>query len=165
MASTQLRLVNDRPPAPLAAPCDPVRAVFEHWVALMGRHPSRCKLDKQRREVIASALAIGYEVDVLLQAVEGMAADPLEHCAEARMRDAMREVEWLLARASRIERWADRGAELRAQALREHAERKQQAQAPAATAEAEQKAHDEAASLAARARLAELARRRRQGGA
>ena len=40
-----------------------------------------------------------------------------------------------------------------------------QAQAPAATAEAEQKAHDEAASLAARARLADLARRRRQGGA
>jgi len=47
-----------------------------------------------------------------------MAADPLDDCGTDKMRDAMREIEWLLGRASRIERWAEAGDRLRLQAQR-----------------------------------------------
>lgn len=116
MGNPQLRLVQD--PAPAHGESgDPVRKVFEHWVFMLGRSPMRCKLGSTRRPVIAAALAL-YEVDTLMLAVDGMAADPLEGCSE-RMREAMREIEWLLARESRIEYYAERG-----EALRHRAERK-----------------------------------------
>lgn len=113
MPIPQLRLVDERAPAH-GASSDPVRQVFEHWVFMLGRSPARCKLGATRRPVIAAALTL-YEVDALLLAVDGLAADPLEGCSE-RMREAMRELEWLFAKESRIEYYEERGMALRRRA-------------------------------------------------
>jgi hypothetical protein len=164
MARTaQLRLITeqDAPRARLGGSSDPVRAVFEHWVFMTDRNAARCKLGPSRRGAIAAALTL-YDADSIMLAVEGMAADPLEGCSE-RMRDAMRELEWLLAKESRIEQWADDGerlrerAELEAVAARTDASRLRQAPSP----------EDEAAAAAAareqRQRLRDLAATLRGG--
>lgn len=91
---------------------DPARRVFEHWVAMMGKRPGLTKMGPTRSAVINSVLTL-YDEDQLCAAIEGMAADPLTDCVGDKMRDAMREVEWLLAREARIERWAERGYQLR----------------------------------------------------
>lgn len=109
----QLRLVTDPPPTH-AATTDPTRQVFEHWVFMFGLHPGRTKLDAHRRAAINSALALYGLADVML-AVEGMAAVPLGDKPES-MRDAMREIEWFLASAKRIERCLRYGDQLRAAA-------------------------------------------------
>lgn len=96
---------------------DPAQRVFDHWVLMMGRNPRRCALGQVRRLALNAALAM-YDEDMLLQAVEGMAADPLDDAAGDKMRDAMREIEWLMAREARIERWANKGLELRRQVAR-----------------------------------------------
>ena len=118
MAQPQLKLVQDAPPGFNPDTRDPTRQVFEHWLFMLGRSPRRCKMGPTRRAAINGALAMGYDVDTLLLAVEGMAADPLDGAPHDRMRDAMREIEWLLAREARIERWAEMGERVRAKALR-----------------------------------------------
>lgn len=118
MPIPQLRLVDERAPAH-GETSDPVRQVFEHWVWMLGRSPARCKLGSTRRPVIAAALTL-YETEALLLAVEGLAADPLEGCSE-RMREAMRELEWLFAKESRIEYYEERGMALRRRAERRDA--------------------------------------------
>jgi hypothetical protein len=75
---------------------------------MFGLQPARTKLDDERRQVINAALAL-YSLDVVLLAVDGMAAAPLGDKPES-MQQAMREVSWFLARAKRIEsclRYAD----------------------------------------------------------
>ena len=108
--SPQLRLVQDPPPAH-GTTQDPVRQVFEHWVFMFGYMPARTKLDADRKRVIAAALALyDWDVETILLAVEGMAAVPLGDKPQG-MQDAMRNIEWFLARSSRIEdalRWRDR---------------------------------------------------------
>lgn len=146
----QLRLVQDAPPAH-GHTHDPVRRVFEHWAALLARNPRRCKLDPARAAAVRAALEMGHDEDTLLAAVEGMAADPLQGCTD-RMRDAMRELPWLLAESARIERWAELGDQLRAAA-------EQDAPAPAAADTPE----DPAAVQARREKLRALAERSRQG--
>jgi len=108
-ASPQLKLVSatEQP-----SPTDAARRVFEHWAFMLGRNPRRCAFGPVRRQVVRAALEL-YDEDLLLQAVEGMAADPLDDAASDKMREAMREIEWLLARESRIERWANVGLRLR----------------------------------------------------
>lgn len=122
MAIPQLKLVQDAPPGFNPATADDTRRVFEHWLFMFGRSPRRCKLGPTRRTAINTALAIGYDVDTLLLAIEGMAADPLADASADRIRDAMREIEWLLGREARIERWAERGEALRASVQRQHAQ-------------------------------------------
>ncbi len=119
MAQTaQLKLVTDKAPDQNLQTQDDTRRVFEHWVFMLDRPVRRCKLGPTRRQVIDAALAMGYDVETLMLAVEGMAADPLADAPHDRMRDAMREIEWLLAREARIERWAEMGERVRAKALR-----------------------------------------------
>lgn len=115
MANPQLKLVSDPAPGFNPDTQDPTRQIFEHWLYLLGRSPRRCKLGPTRRQAIDAALAIGYDTDTVLLAIEGMAADPLLGARDERMRDAMREIEWLLAREARIERWAGLGEQLRAE--------------------------------------------------
>lgn len=141
----QLKLVTDKAPVHGVSQ-DPVRQVFEHWVFMLGRSPARCKLGPTRRPAIMAALSI-YDPGVLMLAVDGLAADPLETCTE-RMREAMREIEWLLARESRIEFYADKGEALRRRAERRAdevrlAQRTSDSGDPAA-AQAAQQASDEA---------------------
>lgn len=93
---------------------DPARQVFDHWVFMFGLLASRTKLDDERRKVINEALAL-YGLDVVLLAVEGMAAAPLGDKPES-MRLAMREVSWFLARAKRVESCLRYGDDLRAMA-------------------------------------------------
>jgi hypothetical protein len=116
MATAQLRLVKDAPPTFNLATQDPARRIFEHWLFMFGRSPARCKLGPIRRKAIDSALALGYDVDVLLMAVEGMAADPLDRASAPHIADRMREIDWLMGAEARIEHWAARGEQLRAMA-------------------------------------------------
>lgn len=160
MAASQLRLVDVHAPA-RAASQDPTRQVFDHWVFMLGRSVARCKLGPTRRGVINAALTL-YDVDTLCMAIEGMAADPLADCASDKMRDAMREVEWLLARESRVERWAEMGERLRGQADDLAVRQAQRASQPP---EADAPAADPAAVAAARERLRALATQARQQGA
>lgn len=155
MAASQLRLVQDAPPDFNPATQDPVRRIFEHWLFMFGRSPARCKLGPTRRNAINGALAMGYDVDALLLAIEGMAADPLDldgrpEADAARIRDAVREIEWLLAREKRIERWMAQGERLRLMAA-------QPDPAPASEQQAPARPEDPAASAAARRRLLDLA--------
>jgi hypothetical protein len=116
--AAQLKLVTDKAPGQNLETQDATRRVFEHWVFMFDRPVRRCKLGPTRRQVIDAALGMGYDVHTLLLAIEGMAADPLADAPHDRMRDAMREIEWLLAREARIERWAEMGERVRARALR-----------------------------------------------
>lgn len=113
MSAAQLRLAAERRPGFDFNTQDPTRRVFEHWLFMNGRLPYQCKLGPTRRQAIDAAIAIGYDVEQLLLAVEGMAADTLADVDKPRMRDAMREIEWLLGREARIERWMLKGQQLR----------------------------------------------------
>ena len=140
---------------------NPTRRVFEHWLFMSGRSPRRCKLGPTRSQAINGALAMGYDEDTLLLAIEGMAADPLQDVTLDRIRDAMREVEWLLGREARIERWAEAGERLRAQAADDAARpvvpvHDDVARPPTA--------EEQAAAAQARARIQALAARLRTGG-
>ncbi len=116
MGAKQLKLVQMQSPAEAAiGSADATVRVFQHWVFMLGRSPNRCKLDWQRRAAINQALTL-YEEDQLMAAIEGMAADALDDCTSDRIRDAMREIEWLLAKGARIERWAEAGDRLRLEA-------------------------------------------------
>lgn len=153
MRSAQLRLVTDAPAMNTGTSTDPTRQVFEHWLYMLGRSSARCKLGPTRRAAINGALAIGYDVETLFLAVEGMAGDPLEGCTD-RMRGAMRELEWLLASEARIEQWADKGDALRQASA--------QAQRRPVAAEAAPQDVDPAAAAAARERLRAFAAARRE---
>lgn len=146
MALPQLKLVQDTAPGFDFNTSDSARRVFEHWLFMLGRSPRRCKMGPTRRQAIQAALAMGYEVDVLLLAIEGMAADPLEGARDDRMRDAMREIEWLLGREARIERWAEMGERLRCEAA-----------APAAMRDEPPTMEQQADDAAARERLRQRA--------
>jgi hypothetical protein len=151
-AVKQLRLVTDPPPAHNAT-SDPARQIFEHWVFMFGLNPRRTKLDALRRNAINAALHL-YDGDVqtLLMAVDGMASAPLGDKPES-MQAAMREIDWFLGNAKRIEqclRHADVLAILEAQAEARQAQPSPQA-APS----------DPAAVAAARERLRVLAAQRR----
>ena len=101
MATPQLKLVTDPPPGFNHGTRDDTRRVFEHWLAMLGRSPRRCKLGPTRREAINAALAMGYDVETLMLAVDGMAADPLDGARNDGMREQMRELDWLLVREAR----------------------------------------------------------------
>lgn len=156
MANAQLRLVSEPAPDQNPDTQDDTRRVFEHWVFMFNRPVRRCKLGPTRRATIDAAMAMGYDTETLMLAIEGMAADPLANARDDGQRDAMREIEWFLARESRIERWAELGERLRARA--ERAERTpaiaQPEQGPVVSAEE---------LAAAKARLKALANRMRAG--
>lgn len=145
---SQLRLVTEAPETGFGcAPDDPTRRIFEHWLAMFGRNPKRCKLGPTRRAAINAALAL-YDVDQLELAIEGMAADPLERCP-ASMAEVMRDVEWLFAKESRIERWCEAGEALR-ERLALDDQRRQHAQAePVSTPETRAKDDEAKARLVA----------------
>lgn len=157
MRSAQLRLVPNMPAIETGTTTDPTRQVFEHWLYMLGHSPARCKLGPTRRAAINGALSIGYDVDVLMLAIEGMAGDPLEGCGD-RMQRQMRELEWLLGTEARIEQWADKGEALRTASRRAAARGASQAEQPAAPDV------DPAEAAAARERLRAYAAARREGG-
>lgn len=96
-----------------AQTADPVRRVFEHWVDLNGRQIRRCKLGPDRRGAIAGALAMGYDEDDLMLAIEGHACDPMEWARDDEARRAYRDLDWLMQREKRIEAAIERGEALR----------------------------------------------------
>lgn len=121
MSAAQLRLVVDTPlPQFGDSPKDDARRVFEHWLFMFEKSPRRCKMGPGRRQAICAALSL-YGMETLELAIEGMASDPLESCTET-MREAMVDLEWILAKESRIERWAARGEKLRESATRRRVE-------------------------------------------
>jgi hypothetical protein len=121
-----------------------VRRIFDHYVYMLGRNPRRCKLDPTRKSAILAALTV-YDEDTLMLTMEGIAADPLDGKPES-MRAAMRELEWLLARGARIERWADKGEALRQELDRADAQQQHQIDTPSPPS-------DPAAAAASRERL------------
>ena len=152
MKSPQLKLVSDPPPAHDHATTDPTRAVFERWVFMFGLNPSRTKLDALRRQAINAALAL-YEGDLqtILQAVDGMASAPLGDKPES-MQQAMREVDWFLGNAKRIEQCLRHADVLALLAQQQDARPALAVDEPAA---------DPVAAAAARERLRNLAAQRR----
>lgn len=150
----QLRLVADMPlPSALPAKADPVRQVFEHWLFMLGKSPARCKLDATRSGAIRAALLL-FDAGELMLAAEGFATDAWA-CSDNRTGKPL-DIEWLMAKASRIEHYAEQGEQLRAQAT-------QAAHAPAQQPAAQV---DPAEAEAQRERLRALAQQlRRQGGA
>lgn len=120
--SVQLRLVQDAAkPSFGDSTADETRKVFDHWLFMFDRNPKRCKLGPQRRQAINAALAL-YGLETLELAIEGMASDPLDDVRNEGIREAMADLEWLLAKESRIERWATRGEKLRKSAARRRVE-------------------------------------------
>lgn len=158
MTQPQLKLVTERPEQPHAT--DPCRQVFEHWAYMEGRSLARCKLGPTRSAAIQAALTL-YDMPTLMLAIEGMAADPLADVREQRMRDAMREIEWLLAREARIERWAEAGERLHAK-LHSDSAKPPPELGPNLTPQ--QIAEQARLAAEARARCRELAARLRAGG-
>lgn len=152
-ASPQLRLVTEPPPAH-GVTADPVRQVFEHWVFMFGLNPRRTKLDALRRQAINAALAL-YDGDVqtIMLAVDGMASAPLGDKPQS-MADAMREIDWFLGNAKRIERCLRHADDLAMMLEAQDA----RASAPAAPQAAPA---DPAAVAAARERLRAMAMQRR----
>lgn len=53
---------------------DPIQQVFTHWVIIMGK--KRARLDEKRRRTIKARLADGYEVQDLLDAINGNYLSP-----------------------------------------------------------------------------------------
>jgi hypothetical protein len=152
MRTAQLKLVTDKAPVHDIT-TDPTRQVFERWVFMFGRDPRRTKLDTERRHAINAALAL-YDGDVqtIMLAVDGMAAAPLGDKPES-MQDAMREIDWFLGSAKRIERalrWSD---VLRHNLEVETARRAEPAPLAADEPSAEQVAHQRETLRALAARL------------
>jgi hypothetical protein len=138
---------------------DPVRCVFEHWLWANSKNPRRCKLDPARRQAI-NAMLLLHEQETLELAIEGLAGDPLDGLNDGQ-RAAMRELEWLLSKSQRVERWADAGEQLRLQAQRMERRRAAQAARPQAD-ELDDMAEREKAALG-RARYLELLSQLRLG--
>lgn len=157
MAQPQLKLVThqDAPLPSLGATTDPTRRVFEHWLFMAGKSPGRCKLGPTRRAAINAALAL-YDVETLLLAIEGAAADPWINGGNRLERDLF-DPEWLFAKEQRVEKAADLGDKLRAQLAVVDTQAAQRAAAPAETPEAK------AEAAAARERLRALAAQLRTG--
>ncbi len=139
---------------------DPVRRIFEHWVELNGRLIRRCKLGPDRRAAITGALAMGYDEEDLMLAIEGHAADPMQWAPNEEARRAFRDLDWMMAREKRIEAAMERGDELRAK-LADHENRASMAAAspvqpaapsptPEQVAEQRRKLREMAASMAGR---------------
>lgn len=127
--AAQLRLVTEVAAVDMGcAPGDDTRRVFEHWLFMFGRNPRRCKLGPTRRAAINAALTL-YDVETIELAIDGMAADPLDGC-RPEAREAMHELEWLLAKESRVERWAGQGDALQQRIAAALARRQQQQNAP-----------------------------------
>ena len=139
---------------------DPTRAVFEHWVFMLGRQAARCKLGPTRRAAINGALTL-YAPDELMLAVEGMAAEAFDGMP-AQAADAMRELEWLLKSESRVERFIRAGEALREKAARMDARaRMRAAEPPPPAVDAEAQA---AEAQRARQQLRTMAAILREGG-
>lgn len=158
----QLRLVTDPPPAPGAdADTDPTRAVFEHWVFMLGRMQARCKLGPTRRAAINGALTL-YSPDELMLAMEGLAAEAFEGASPQAV-ERMHELEWALASESRIERFVRAGEALRARADAAERRMRERAAAPADEQAVPDEAQAERAA-AQRERLRRMAAALREGG-
>lgn len=152
MRTAQLKLVTDKAPVHHTT-TDPTRQIFERWVFMFGRDPRRTKLDTQRRHAINAALALfDGDTETIMLAVDGMAAAPLGDKPES-MQDAMREIDWFLGSAKRIERalrWAD---VLRLTLETDAARQAEPAAAPAEQPSAEQVAQQRETLRALAARL------------
>ena len=117
---------------------------------MLGYPIRRCKMGPTRRGAINGALAMGYDVETLLLAIEGMAADPMEWARNDDSRKMMRELDRVLATEARIEHWAEMG-----EALRDNA--RQQAETASKPQQVRAAPIDHAAEAAARDRLRAMA--------
>lgn len=54
--------------------CKPEELIFFHWKKVMG-HPN-AKMDKKRKQLIKSALSLGYSVDDICHAIDGCSVTP-----------------------------------------------------------------------------------------
>lgn len=102
----------------------PARAVFDHWVFMLGKNPRRCAFGDSRKRAVADALKL-YDAETLMLAVEGCAADPWAN-GDNNLGREFNDLVHLLANEERIERYAQSGERLR---LRAQAWADKQAQA------------------------------------
>lgn len=143
MASAQLKLVTHTETPLQPTTRDPVRRVFDHWMAIHGKSPARCKLGPTRQQAIAACLLL-YDEETLLLAIEGNAADHSCSAGGNTINRDLYDIEWLLATESRVERFANMGERVRQ--VMDEGEQHAQAQAAAPPS-------DPAAVLAHRQRI------------
>ena len=163
MQAKQLRLVSQARDDKNAwgvpqngAASEPARVVFEHWVYMLGKCPSRTKMGPGRRAAVQAALAL-YGLDMLLQAVDGMAAENMEGKPDT-MVAAMQDFAWLFEHERRVELYADKGLAL---AQRLAAQQREAQAAPKVVSLDPEPTPEEVA--AQRARLRDMARQMRGG--
>ncbi len=104
-AKFELKLGSDvtaRDARVTAAVTRDVTAVFEHWVTVMGRDPSRTKLTAQRRSRIRARLAEGYSVADLKAAVDGCKLSAF-HMGENPAGQAYNDLEQILRSGGHVE--------------------------------------------------------------
>lgn len=155
MRSAQLRLVANMPAITPGTTSDPTRQVFEHWLYMLGLSAQRYKLGPARRSAINAMLAIGFDVETLMLAIEGMAGDPLEGVSPG-ARSRIRDIDFLFRDETRVGNYADMGEALRQASV--------QAQRRPAVVEDEPEQVDPAEAERARERLRAFAAARREGG-
>jgi len=142
----QLKLIKGPTPQTAAA-ISPVMRLHQHAVLVFDKVVARCGLGPKRRQLLEMWLTV-FDEDVLMQAFEGAAADAwvLEQGG------IFTTPEWILRDEANIERFAERGAQLRDEAASELVD-----PAVLLTVAAEATPEDVARSLAFRARVLALA--------
>lgn len=80
---------------------------------MFGKNPKLCKMDAGRSAAIRQAIEM-YGAEMIEVAIDGMSSRPLKH-VHRDVATAMREPEWFLSSAKRIEQAIEYGLELRAE--------------------------------------------------
>jgi len=83
-----------------------VRCVFDAWVRITGRDPTRTKLDSARRRKIETRLADGYSVEECIEAIEGILLSPF-HMGDNDREKRYDDITLILRDAKQIEKFRD----------------------------------------------------------
>ena len=83
---------------------DPIQEVFTHWVVIMGKH--RARLDEKRRKTIKARFADGYQVQDLLDAINGCYLSPF-HMGDNPDRTIYNELSLICRDAEHIDRFIE----------------------------------------------------------
>lgn len=89
-----------------------VRAVFEHWVKVMGKDPKRAKLNPKRRRLAEARLKEGYDVKMLMLAIDGLSKTDWNMGRHKNNQKRYDDFQYFCKDGERVETMAERGAGL-----------------------------------------------------
>lgn len=114
-------------------PATTEQRVFDHWVWMLGKNPSRTMLGPKRRAVIERALSLGYDEPTLMMAIDGCAGSRW-HAGENDRGTPFDDIELILRDERNIERFSEMGERLHQRAERALQARADEAKAPSSGA-------------------------------